>query len=265
MKNFGFIGLGNMTQAIIKGLIASKEIKPDNIYGMNRTYFKAEKMHDELGIQAVQSAAEIMEICKVVVLGVQPQNLEETIAVVRPFVKENHIIISIAAGKTLDWLVSTISAQCNVFRVMPNINAIAGSSTSCYCTNSDDIEAKQLVEQIFSCVGSIFEMEESLFSTFTSIACASPAFTYMYIDSLARAAVKEGMPKLLALQIAASSVLGSAKMVIESGEHPWALVDQVCSPGGTTIRGVMSLQQNNFESTVHQAIDAVSKRDAELK
>lgn len=131
---------------------------------------------------------------------------------------------------------------------MPNINATIGASTSCYSTINASQTHEELVEQLFSTNG-----------------CASPAFTYLYIDSLARAAVREGMPKDMALEIAASSVLGSAKMVLESDSHQWALIDQVCSPGGTTIQGVTSLQVNHFESTIYAAVDAVTAKDAMIQ
>ena len=264
MLTYGFIGLGNMSSAIIKGMIASGDILPKQIYGMNRSLPKTTQLANEFAIQPTTSIAELMECSDVIIIGVKPQNLEEVLPIIQENINERHIIVSIAAGKSLQYLEQHLEINQPIFRIMPNINAVVGASTSCYSTNTSNEETKQIVENVFSKVGTIVELPESLFSTFTSIGCASPAFTYLYIDSLARAGVKEGMSKEMALKVAASSVLGSAKMILESDQHPWELIDQVCSPGGTTIRGVTELQHNNFESTIYKAVQAVSDRDAEL-
>lgn len=264
MLTYGFIGLGNMSTAIIKGMIASGDILPKQIYGMNRSVQKTIQLAEQFNLQQTTSIVELMQRSDVIIIGVKPQNLEEVLPIIKENMNERHIIVSIAAGKSLQYLEQHLQTNRPIFRIMPNINAVVGASTSCYSTNSSDLKTKQIVENVFSKVGTIVELPESLFSTFTSIGCASPAFTYLYIDSLARAGVKEGMSKEMALKVAASSVLGSAKMILESTEHPWALIDQVCSPGGTTIRGITELQHNNFESTVYKAVQAVSERDAEL-
>ena len=264
MLTYGFIGLGNMSTAIIKGMIASGDILPEQIYGMNRSFNKTTQLAEQFAIQPKTSIVEVMKSSDVIIIGVKPQNLEEVLPIIKENMNEQHIIVSIAAGKSLEYLEQHLQTTRPIFRIMPNINAVVCASTSCYSTNSSNEEAKHIVENIFNKVGTIVELPESLFSTFTSIGCASPAFTYLYIDSLARAGVKEGMSKEMALKIAASSVLGSAKMILESNHHPWTLIDQVCSPGGTTIRGVTELQHNSFESTIYKAVQAVSERDAEL-
>ncbi|MEG0472427.1 MAG: pyrroline-5-carboxylate reductase [Solibacillus sp.] len=262
---YGFIGLGNMASAIIKGMVASGEFTASSIYGINRTQHKTDTLVQLYGIQAAPSIEEMMQHVDVIVIAVKPQMFPDVLPIIKQHLTDNHLVISIAAGKSLDYLQQSFLPQTSVFRVMPNINATIGASTSCYSTLSTNVEQKNLVEQLFSTVGTIVELPENLFSIFTSIGCSSPAFTYLYIDSLARAAVREGMPKQMALEIAASSVLGSAQMVLQSEAHPWALIDQVCSPGGTTIQGVTSLQVNHFESTIYDAVDAVTNKDALLQ
>ena len=261
---YGFIGLGNMSSAIIKGMVTSETFEATSIYGMNRTRSKTDALVESYGIQAASTIEELMEHVDVVILAVKPQMLPDVLPTVKANLRDGQIVISIAAGKTLDYLQQQLNTSAPIFRVMPNINAMIGASTSCYSTITTNDSNKQLVEQLFSTVGTIVELPENLFSIFTTIGCASPAFTYLYIDSLARAAVRDGMPKEMALQIAASSVLGSAKMVLQSEEHPWSLIDQVCSPGGTTIQGVASLQINHFESTIYDAVDAVTAKDKAL-
>ncbi|WP_332647082.1 pyrroline-5-carboxylate reductase [Lysinibacillus sp. 54212] len=264
--NYGFIGLGNMAQAIIKGMIGSGSFDSNSIYGLNRSLEKTESLVKEYNIQACTTIEEILSKSEVIVLAVKPQVLPSILPTVRQNLRDGQIIISIAAGKTLQYLQGNLKEDTTIFRVMPNINAMIGASTSCYSTSPTTSSAhKRLVEEMFTTVGSIVELPENLFSIFTTIGCASPAFTYLYIDSLARAAVSEGMPKQMALQIAANAVLGSAKMVLESSDHPWSLIDQVCSPGGTTIQGVTSLQINHFESTIYDAVAAVTNKDKSLQ
>lgn len=262
---YGFIGLGSMASAIIKGMYNSKQFSATDIYGYNRTVAKTNHLADNYGLIASDSIKGIMTNADVIVLSVQPQVLPEVLLEVQKYIKENHLIISVAAGKSIDYIQQNIQADTPIIRVMPNINAIVGASTTCYSISSTVNEQhKEIVESLFGTIGSIIELPENLFTIFSAIGGASPAFTYLYIDSLARAAVREGMDKKMALEIAASSVLGSAKMILESDEHPWELVDQVCSPGGTTIQGVTSLQNDHFASTIYDAVTAVIKKDSTL-
>ncbi len=264
--NYGFIGLGNMATAIIKGMATSPTFDVKNIYGMNRSYEKTDALVQQYGIQGCTTIAELMEASDVVVLAVKPQVLPSILPTVKACLRKEQIVISVAAGKTLAYFQENLNQHPSIFRVMPNINAVIGASTSCYSTPAATSRAhKHLVEEMFQTIGTIVELPENLFSVFTTIGCASPAFTYLYIDSLARAAVREGMPKEMALEIAANSVLGSAKMILASNEHPMALVDQVCSPGGTTIQGITSLQANRFEGVIHDAVAAVTQKDHSLR
>lgn len=262
---YGFIGLGNMAQAIIKGMCNHKNFESSSIYGYNRTQSKTTTLVKTYGILACHSIEELMANCDVIVLSVKPQTLSEVLPEVKKHLLDQHVIVSIAAGKNISYFQENLSASTPIIRVMPNINALVGASTSCY-TASEQVTKEQLqrVTSLFETVGSIIEVPEHLFSIFTTIGGASPAFTYMYIDALARAAVLEGMPKNMALSIAANAVLGSAKMILQAQQHPWELVDQVCSPGGTTIQGVTSLQRNHFETTIHDAVAAVTNKDRSL-
>lgn len=262
---YGFIGLGNMTTAIIKGMCNSGDFDSSYIYGYNRTKSKTTKLATSYGIQATTSIEELMVNCDVIILGVKPQMLPDVLPEVKNHLQEKHMIVSIAAGKNLNYFQGYLSESTPIIRVMPNINALIGASTSCYTSNEQVTDSQlRLITTLFETIGTIIEVPEHLFSIFTTIGGASPAFTYMYIDALARAAVREGMPKNMALDIAANAVLGSAKMILQSKEHPWALVDQVCSPGGTTIQGVSSLQSNHFETTIHDAVAAVTDKDRSL-
>ena len=264
---YGFIGAGNMAGTIIKGMtVGGGGFDGSDIYVYNRSRGKSEALEKVCGINVCDSSAEVIEASDVLVLAVKPKVLPEAVPPVKELIiKKSPLVISIAAGKTIEYLEELISNEVPIVRVMPNINAKVGCSTSAYCASASvSDEQKKTVEALFSTVGSITEIPEKLFSIHGVIGGAAPAFAYLYIDALARAAVKAGMPKPQALELTAQTVLGSAKMVLESGEHPWALIDQVCSPGGTTIEGVCSLEASGFESALHKAFDAVYNKDKKL-
>ncbi len=262
----GFIGTGNMASAIIKGVLSSGLLKGEEIGVYDLQSEKAETLSVEYGVKAFSSAVELTENCCQIVLSVKPNVIASVLKEINSVAKEkNPLFISIAAGKTLEFLSSSVTYNAKFVRVMPNINAVVLSAVSAFCANENVTEEeKAFVEKLLSAFGTAVEIKEDLFSVFSAIAGCSPAFSYMYIDSLARGAVKNGMPKDVALRIAAQAVLGSAKMILQSDEHPWDLVDKVCSPGGTTIEGVTSLQENGFESTVMNAVQASFDKDKKL-
>jgi len=261
---YGFIGLGNMATAIIKGMIQSQQFNANDILGFNRSQNKTEKLVNDYQITGCSTLQEVMT-ADVIILAVQPQTFPDLLPKVNELLSEKQVVISIAAGKSIEYLESVLPKATSIIRVMPNINAIVGASTTCYTASSNATEAdKKMVQTLFETIGSMIELPEEQFTVFSAIAGASPAFSYLYIDSLARAGVRAGMDKKRALEIASSAVFGSAKMVIESNEHPWELVDQVCSPGGTTIEGVTSLQNDHFASTIYDAVNAVIEKDHKL-
>lgn len=262
----GFIGGGNMAGAIIRGLLAASLYRPDEIFVTDITPERSRDCAGRLGVASADTAQELIERSDTVVLSVKPvvfsTLLPEIAAVVRA---RNPLMISIAAGKTLGFIEETLGFPPALVRVMPNINAKVGASMSAFCGNENVTqEQKVLVSRLFSAIGQVRELDERFFSLFGVIAGSAPAFAYLFIDSLARAAVKNGMNKQTALEIVAQTVLGSAKLILESGEHPWALIDQVCSPGGTTIEGIAALQETGFETAVRQAVDAAVEKDGKL-
>ena len=262
----GFIGTGNMATAIIKGVLASKMLKGEDIAIYDIDTEKAEALAGEYGLKVLSSENEIAEKCDKVVLSVKPNVFPLLLGKIDAELKNNNpLIISIAAGKTIDFISECLSYDAKIVRVMPNINAKVGAAVSAYCGKANVSEVElNFVKELCESFGIAVNIEEKLFSIYSAIGGCSPAFVYMFIDSLARAAVKNGMPKNVALEVAAGAVLGSAKMILESQEHPWQLVDQVCSPGGTTIEGVSSLQNDGFESAIMNAVQAAIDKDKRL-
>ena len=264
---FGFIGAGNMAGAIIKGMtIGTNSFDGKDIFITSKTVTSAQKLADICGAVAVETAAEVAAESDVLVLAVKPHVLASVVPALQEEIEgKKPLVVSIAAGKTLDYLASLLPAGTPIVRVMPNINAKIGAATNGMCVNEYVTEEqKKIVKEMFETIGTVIEVDENHFGIFTVLAGSAPAFAYMYMDALARAAVKAGMPKKQALEIAAATVEGSARMVLESGEHPMALVDQVCSPGGTTIEGVAALQANGFEATLTKAFDAVLEKDNKI-
>ena len=257
---FGFIGTGNMASAIILGAIKSASFASADIYAYNHHIEKAQKLGAECGMRVCETLEELCKKSDALVLAVKPQVLPEVLPRIKPLC-EGKTVVSIAAGKTLAYFEEQLG-PVPVVRVMPNINAKVFASTSCICANEyTEKEQLEAVRSLFSTVGSTIDLPEKQFSAFSAIAGASPAFSYIYIDALAKAGVRAGLPRSVALSAAAGSVLGSAKMVLASEQHPCALADQVCSPGGTTIEGVCALQNRGFEGIVEEAAAAVIAKD----
>ena len=259
MIAIGFIGAGKMASAIINGL--DKDTFSIQISG--RTLDTTQKTAHMLGIKAAASHAELIQSSDIVVLAVKPHIIPEILRahqITKP-------IVSIAAGMTLSDLASLTTSKQPLIRVMPNINATIQNSTTGITRNanvSDDTFAT--VTAIFESIGSVHELAEKDFGTFTALAGSSPAYIYMFIDAMSRAGVLHGMPKDVSTKIVAETVLASAEMLLSSDLNPWTLVDNVSSPGGTTVAGVVSLEQNNFVATVIDAITAtVDKNKAMSK
>ncbi len=264
---FGFIGAGNMVSAIVKGMtVGTGAYGGEQIFITSKSGTSAENLAKKCGANFCRTAAEVIENSDVVILGVKPNVLSGLLPGLKEgFSKKKLLVVSIAAGKTIDFLEGFFSEETPVIRVMPNINAKIGASTTGLCVNQFVTEAqKTQVKEVFATIGTVQEIDEAQFSIFSVLGGASVAFAYLYMDALARGALKAGMPKKQALQITAETVLGSAKMILESQEHPWPLIDQVCSPGGTTIEGVTALQAGGFESILAKAFDAVLEKDQKL-
>ena len=261
--NICFIGTGNMAGAIIRGL--SKE-KSFSVYGYDPSEKALKILAEEAGLTPVKSAKKLIELADILVLSVKPNILPEVLAECKEDIAEkNPLVISIAAGKNIEFIENYLTAS-RIVRVMPNINARALASTTSYCINGNVTKADcSAVEKIFRKVGSIIHVTEKELEILSVLSSASIAYTYLYIEALASAALKAGLNKALALEIAADSVLGSAKLVLQEDIHPAALIDMVCSPGGTTIEGIASLKETGFEASVRKAFDAAYEKGEKIK
>lgn len=257
--NIGFIGLGNMASAVIRGIASSSELSGIRLLGYNPHIEKLEALQRDYDITGCESNVALCRESDIIVLAVKPQKVEEVLAEIQESAK-GKFILSLVAGKTLSYYKERIA--CPVCRTAPNINARIGASITGYCFSDDVTEAdRETARMILRTVGSIVEIPESFIRIVSAVGGAAPAYTYMYINALAEAALKAGMPKKMALEIAAASVRGSAEMLLRSEQHPYSLVDGVTSPGGSTVEGLMVLQKCGFEYAVEAAIEAVMEKD----
>lgn len=256
----GFIGTGNMAGAIMGGIIKQGIIKADEIIGADVSEAGRKKVKDTYGIFVTADNKEVIETSDKVILSVKPQFYPSVIAEIKDFVKEGQIIITIAPGKTLAWLEEQFGKQVKIVRTMPNTPAMVGEGMTAVCAN-EYVTVAELDEvlQILGTFGKTEVISEHLMDVVVSTSGSSPAYVFMMIEAMADAAVADGMPRAQAYKFAAQAVMGSAKMVLETGKHPGELKDMVCSPGGTTIEAVRVLEAKGFRSALIEAMKACAE------
>lgn len=258
--SIGFIGCGNMGGAIMKGILAKKIASANEVIASDKGK-SVEEIQNEFGVCAVETNVEVTKKSDVLILAIKPQYYEEVIKEIKDEVRENQIIISIAPGKTLEWLESTFGKEVKLIRVMPNTPALVGEGMMAICPGKliTDEEKKMVLEVLGSC-GRTEIVPESLMDVVVSVSGSSPAYVFMFIEAMADAAVADGMPRAMAYEFAAQSVIGSAKLLLETGKHPGELKDMVCSPAGTTIEAVRVLEEKGFRSSVIEAMKACTRK-----
>lgn len=270
-KTIGFIGLGNMAKAIIGGLLQKEVVKKEQIIGSAKTEKTLLKMRSDYGIMTVPDNSEVAKQADVLVLAVKPQMIDGVLEEIRDFLKEDVLVISILAGKTISYLEKGIGREIKLVRCMPNVAALVSEGCTGVCFNENCLdEDKYLALGILESIGMAKEVTENLMDAVIGASGSSPAFVFMMIEALADAVVQAGMRRDLAYEMVAQAVYGSAKLVLESekalGEkkHPAQLKDMVCSPGGTTIEGVKALEEGGFRGVLMEAVAATIEKSKKL-
>ena len=258
--NIGFLGAGNMGGAILRGFVASK--KPtDNIFVFGVNHEKLKKTCAETGATPCTEIEDLVEKCDLFFIGVKPKIFQEVLPKVKKAYTKDKICVSMAAGISIGYIESFLGDDACIVRIMPNTPAQVGEAMTSVSYNKNITEEKLLpVMEILQGIGKAEIVHESLIHTVIGVSGSSPAYTYMYIDGLIKAAIKEGMEPEKAKVFAAQSVLGAAKMVLENNITPEELRIKVCSPGGTTIEAVEKLQQLDFENIVGEGFKAASDK-----
>lgn len=263
-KSIGFIGSGAMAEALAKGFISKGVSTADRVYCTDPVQARKEVFRS-FGCNPVDSNLEVVKNSDVVFIATKPEYVSIVLQEVRGVLEDRHIIVSIAAGVTIKTLEEAAGANARVIRVMPNTPCIVGETAAAMCLGgkSDKSDA-EAVQELFSAVGVIHQVDEKLLSAVTGLSGSGPAYVFVMIEALADGGVRSGLPRSIAQQLAAQTVLGSAKMVLEDGRHPGALKDAVTSPGGTTIAGVHELEKAGVRAALMNAVLAASKRADEL-
>jgi pyrroline-5-carboxylate reductase len=264
-KKIAFLGGGNMAEALIKGLIAAGTAKPDQIIATDISLDRLAHLQKTYGIIIHKNNSDAAREAEIIVLSVKPQIIERVLGEIASAIDEKKLVISIAAGIATPKIEKSFKDGSRVVRVMPNTPALvlAGAAALAGGRNTSN-EDLALAQRMFNSVGRAVIVEEKLMDAVTGLSGSGPAYVFVIIDALSDAGVKAGLPRALALELAAQTVYGAAKMVLETKEHPAKLRDMVTSPGGTTIEGLHALEKGKLRATLINAVEAATARSKEL-
>lgn len=264
-KKIGFIGCGNMGKAILSGLVASGQVAPGRIWVYTPSADKVAILRDQYSINVGKSAREVAQVADIVFGAVKPGVMIKMLSEIASSLDKNTVVVSIAAGVTLEQLARVLGQECKIVRAMPNtpalVNAGMTSITPNVLVTPEDLAN---VMTIFRCFGEAESIDESLIHAVVGVSGSAPAYVFMFIEAMADAAVLGGMPRAQAYKFAARAVMGAAQMVLETGKHPGELKDMVCSPGGTTIEAVRVLEERGLRTAVIEAMAKCMKKSDKL-
>lgn len=263
--NIGFIGAGNMARAIIGGILANQVVTTAEVHASAPSESTRVKVAEEFGIATFASNAEVAAWADMVVLAVKPYMMETAIDDIVDVISPDTVVVSIAAGKTLEWIDQAFGMEMKLVRAMPSTPALVGEGVTGICANERVSEEElHAVTSMFRSIGIVELLTEPMIDVIGAVAGSTPAYVAMFIEALADAAVAEGMPRAQAYKVAAQAVAGSGKLAVETGRHPGELKDMVCSPGGTTIEGVQVLESRGMRAAVMEAIRAAIAKTRRL-
>ncbi|OCG60584.1 pyrroline-5-carboxylate reductase [Gilliamella sp. Nev3-1] len=264
-KKIGFIGLGNMGNAILQGILGSNIVPGTQIYVYDHHPEKGQVLNQTYSVNNLDSARDVAREADIVFIAVKPNVIVDVLVDIQKELKKNTIVISIAAGVTIKTIAKCVGYEQKIIRVMPNTPALVNAAM-CSITPNTEITDEELsaVQQLLNCIGETEVVPEDLIDAVIGASGSSPAFVFMFIEALADGAVKSGLSRKQAYKFAAQAVLGSAKLLLETGKHPGELKDMVCSPAGTTIEGVQMLEAKGFRSAVIDAVEATVNKSKYL-
>ncbi|MCQ6962588.1 pyrroline-5-carboxylate reductase [Methanolobus chelungpuianus] len=264
-KKIGFIGTGKMGSALIKGISGAGIVPCSGIYASDVFEASLRELRDSLGVNVTQDNREVVNKSDIIVLAVKPQILKSVLSSIKDDITGDKLMISIAAGVKLEAIENELSEGTHVVRVMPNIAATVAEAASAVAQGKyASAEDAEDVLNIFRSVGSAISVPENLMDAVTGLSGSGPAFIFPVIEAMADGGVYEGLDRNSALILAAQTVLGAAKMMLETNTHPGQLKDMVTSPGGTTIRGIYELEESGIRAAFMKAVIASSNRSKEL-
>ena len=264
-KKIGFVGAGNMAGALIKGLLLSGTVGPTQIQASDVREERLAELANEHGIAVTKDNAKLAAWSDVIVLAVKPQIIDKVMVPIASALRPEALVVSIAAGVPIEFIESRLPPETRVVRTMPNTAAIAlaGATAIAPGTHASD-EDLRLARQLFEAIGRVVVLDESLLDAVTGLSGSGPAYVMLMIEALADGGVKVGLHRETALLLAAQTVYGSAKLLLETGEHPGRIKDMVTSPGGTAIAGLHTLEAGGLRTTLINAVESATRRSIEL-
>jgi len=270
----GFIGAGRMCQALSKGFIAAGLVSREKMMCSDVSDDMLDSMSRTVGIRTTKSNSDVVRECQVIVIAVKPHLVKHVLSEATQCLsddsdqrmdRDKKLFVSIAAGITIQQIEQWLPSGTHVIRVMPNTPALIQCAASVYSSGTHVSSGnEQLVKQLFSSIGYCTSLPERYLDAVTGLSGSGPAYVFMAIESLADGGVKMGLPRDIAQQLAAHTLMGAAKMVLETGEHPGQLKDAVCSPGGTTIAAVHHLETSGFRSALIGAVETATNKSRDL-
>lgn len=264
-KRIAFVGAGNMAEALIKGLVGSGKITPTDLRASGRRPEKVARVAQKYGIEAAADNAACVAGARIVVLAVKPQVMNSVLAGLAGHLDPHALVISVAAGVTTGTIEAHLAPGARVIRTMPNTAAMVGHSATAIAAGAHATATDvDVARQIFEAVGRVVVVDEVHLDAVTGLSGSGPAYIFLIIEALADAGVKVGLSREVALELAAQTLLGSAHMLLETGEHPGRLKDQVTSPGGTAIAGLHTLEAGGLRTTLINAVESATRRAREL-
>jgi len=261
----GFLGAGKMATALARGFVRAGLVAPGQVAASDPSAAARAAFAKEVGAKVTASNAEVVKSAAVLVLAVKPDQVGGVVGEIRELLTEKHCVISIAAGVPLAKLEAGLGAGARLIRVMPNTPALVGASATAFALGKSARPADgELAQKLFSAVGVAFQVKEALLDAVTGLSGSGPAYAYLFIEGLSDGGVAAGLPRDIATRLAAQTVLGSARMVLETGLHPGVLKDMVTSPGGTTIEGLHELEKGKMRGTLISAVRAAAEKSKKL-
>ncbi len=261
----GVIGCGVMGTALLSGIIHSNLVNRTDIMVWDVLPQRTEDIMRQYRVTAAADMKELLDLPRMVFLAVKPVDMPEVLENLRDLLKEEHIVISVAAGISIDQIIKAIGSEQKVIRLMPNTPCLIGRGMTVVSPGSNVVETElNFVIKLMEALGKVVILEEKLMDAATGLSGSGPAYVFMFLEALADGGVKMGIPREEALLLAAQTVSGAAEMVLQSGEHPSVLRDRVASPGGTTIAGIYALEKKSFRGTIIKAVESATKRAEEL-
>ena len=263
--SIGFLGAGKMATALARGFLHVGLATPTSLIASDPYEGARGAFAKETGAKATASNADVIRSSCILVLAVKPEQVNDVLAEVGPLFTPDHLLISIAAGVPIARLEAALPAGARVVRVMPNTPAFVGASASAYALGkSSKPEDGSLTQQLFSSVGLALPVKESLLDAVTGLSGSGPAYVFLIIEALSDGGVAMGLPRDVATRLAAQTLYGSAKLLLETGQHPGALKDMVTSPGGTTIEGLHELEKAGVRGALMNAVRAATEKSKKL-